>query len=193
MPEPLGQPMSMDQFLAWSAKQDEAHELVNGRPRPLWPRDPITGMAGGTVAHHVIQANCLTAIRARRPSGCLVAADARVALKDGSSRIPDVTLFCGRAQRGDLNAPDPVLLVEVLSPSTADYDRGEKLDAYKDTASVRELWLVDSERRRVTVWRRGDEPQRPWHADEYIGGGEFTSGVLGGEVPFAEIYAGVEL
>ena len=193
MPEPLGQPMSMDQFLAWSAKQDEAHELVDGRPRPLWPRDPVTGMAGGTVAHHVIQANCLTAIRARRPSGCLVAADARVALKDGSSRIPDVTLFCGRAQRGDLHAPDPVLLVEVLSPSTADYDRGEKLDAYKETATVREVWLVDSERRRVTVWSRGGEAQRPWHADEYIGGGEFASGVLGGEVPFAEIYERLEL
>jgi Uma2 family endonuclease len=185
--------MRLDQFLDWAAEQDEAHELVDGRPRLLWPRDPTTGMAGGSVFHHVIQGNCFAAIRARRPSACLVAVDARVALEDGSSRIPDVTLFCGRVERGAQHAPDPVLLVEVLSPSTADYDRGEKLDAYKATASVREVWLVDSERRRVTVWRRGDEAQRPWHADEYIGGGEFASGVLGGEVPFAEIYAGVEL
>lgn len=60
--------------------------------------------------------------------------DARVALEDGSSRIPDVPLFCGRSEAA----------------------------------------------------------QRPWHADEYIGGGEFASGVLGGDVPFAEIYAGME-
>ena len=58
---------------------------------------------------------------------------------------------------------------------TMDYDRGEKLDAYKGTASVREVWLVDSERRRVTVWRRREATQWPWHADEYIGGGEFAS------------------
>lgn len=79
-----------------------------------------------------------------------------------------------------------------MTAPTADYDRGEKLDAYKETASMREVWLVDSEHRRLTVWRRGEAAQRPWHADEYIGGGEFASGVLGRDVPFAEIYAGVE-
>jgi Uma2 family endonuclease len=159
----------------------------------LWPKDPATGMAGGTIFHHVIQSNCAAAIRSRRPTGCAVAIDARVELVDGSSRIPDVALFCGRASRGDLHLPEPVLLVEVLSATTADYDRGAKLDGYKEVATVREVWLVDSERRRVTVGRRGDDPGRLWHADEHIGSSVFTSGVLGGEVPLAEIYADVEL
>jgi Uma2 family endonuclease len=108
-------------------------------------------MAGGTVFHHVVQLNCAAVVKGRRPPTCLAAVDARVELADGSSRIPDVALFCGRATRGDLHLPDPILLVEVLSPTTADYDRGAKLDGYKDVATVREIWLVDSEHRRVTV------------------------------------------
>lgn len=59
--------MRLDQFLDWAAQQDEAHELVGGRPRPLWPRDPTTGMAGGSVVHHVVQGNCFAAIWARLP------------------------------------------------------------------------------------------------------------------------------
>jgi Uma2 family endonuclease len=193
MADAAEKPMTLGEFLDWAATQDEAYEFVDGKPRPLWPKDPITGRAGGTVFHHVIQSNCAAAVRSRRPLGCLVAADARVELADGSSRIPDVALFCGRAGREDLHLPNPVLLIEVLSATTADYDRGAKLDGYKEVATVREVWLVDSERRRVTVWCRGDDAGRPWHADEHIGSSVFASGVLGGEIPLAEIYADVEL
>jgi Uma2 family endonuclease len=193
MADAAEKPMTLEEFLAWAATQEEAYEFVDRKPRPLWPKDPVTGMAGGTVFHHVVQLNCAAIVKGRRPATCLAAVDARIELADGSSRIPDVALFCGRATQGEMHLPDPVLLVEVLSPTTADYDRGDKLDRYKEVATVREVWLVDSQRRWVTVWRRGDEAQHPWHADEHIGSSVFSSDVLGSEIPLAEIYADVEL
>jgi hypothetical protein len=45
----------------------------------------------------------------------------------------------------------------------------------------------------VTVRRRGEDAQRPWPTDEHIGGGAFASTVLAGEIPLAEIYAGLKL
>ena len=185
--------MTYEEFLAWADTQEEAYEYVDGRPRPKWPVDPITGMSGGTVLHHTIQLTVGQAINRRRTPPCRVAVEARVRLADGTSRIPDVALYCGRADKRDRDLPEPVLLVEVLSATSADYDRGAKLDAYKEFETVREVWLVDSERRRVTVWRRSGREDSPWHADEYIGGAAFASGVLGSEVGLDELYEELEI
>ncbi|MBI2898357.1 MAG: Uma2 family endonuclease [Deltaproteobacteria bacterium] len=54
-------------------------------------------------------------------------------------------------------APNPVLVCEVLSPSTEDHDRGEELAHYKRTVSLREVLLVAHDDRRTDVWRRLDE------------------------------------
>jgi Uma2 family endonuclease len=185
--------MTYEEFLAWADTQEETYEYVDGRPRPKWPVDPVTGMSGGTGFHHLIQLNVGQAVKARRTPPCRVAVEGRVQVADGTNRIPDVTLFCGVLGKKDRELPEPVLLVEVLSATSADYDRGAKLDAYKEVETVREVWLVDSERRRVTVWRRSGREESPWHADDYIGGAVFASGVLGGEVGLDEVYEDVEV
>lgn len=53
--------------------------------------------------------------------------------------------------------PDPVVIAEVLSPTTEDHDRGRKANDYRRIASVRTIMLVASERRHVEVWRRRGE------------------------------------
>jgi Uma2 family endonuclease len=183
--------MTYEEFLAWADTQEEAYEYVDGRPRPKWPVDPVTGMSGGTVLHHTIQVSVSQVINQRRTPPCRVAVEARLRLADGTRRIPDVALYCGRADKKERGLPEPVLLVEVLSASSADYDRKAKLDAYKEFETVREVWLVDSERRRVTVWRRSGREESPWHADDHIGGAVFASGVLGGEVGLDEVHENV--
>ncbi len=90
MAEPAERAMTYEEFLAWADTQEEAYEFVDGRPRPKWPVDPITGMSGGTVLHHTIQLTVGQAINRRRTPPCRVAVEARVRLADGTSRIPDV-------------------------------------------------------------------------------------------------------
>lgn len=81
---------------------------------------------------------------------------------------------------------DPALIVEIFTPTTNNTDKGETLDDYRSLTSVREVWLVDSTRRRVTLLRRVPEG---WLLTDHIGGGSFTSDVLGGAVPLDELYA----
>ena len=75
----------------------------------------------------------------------------------------------------------------MLSPTTADLDKGQKLDEYTLLPSVREVWLIDSTRRWAKIHRR---VEGGWFVSDAIGQGGFRSAVLGGEeVPLDEQYA----
>lgn len=101
-------------------------------------------------------------------------------------RDPDVVLWCSPTEKGAKVVDDPVLIVEVLSPATANRDRGEKLDEYRELPSVREIWFVDSTRRFATVLRRVPEG---WLLTDHIGRGTFRSAVLDAEISLDELYA----
>ncbi|MFM7506386.1 MAG: Uma2 family endonuclease, partial [Rubrivivax sp.] len=68
---------------------------------------------------------------------------------------PDVMVTCSARDAGDpLVKREPVLLVEVLSPATAAFDRGDKFAAYRSLDSLREVLLVDPDLRRCDLFRR---------------------------------------
>jgi Uma2 family endonuclease len=187
MSEPAARPMTLEELLDWAERQEIPYELVDGRPVPKYPDDGTPfAMAGGSFDHHTIMGNCSSLIRARQPPGCRVAPDARVAIAEQRTRIPDVVMSCRSHDKGAPLALDPVLILEVLSPTTINIDKGERLDDYKSLASVREIWLVDSTRRRVTVLRRVPEG---WLMTDHIGTSGFRSEVLGCEVELDELYA----
>lgn len=186
MADAAERPMTLDEFLDWAERQEIPYEFVDGKPVPKYPDDGTPyAMAGGTADHHTIQASCVVALRARRPAGCRIASDARVELMDGSTRIPDVVMTCLPPVKDARHYPHPSLIVEVTSPTTADIDKGAKADAYRQLASLMELWLVDSTRRAVTVWQREGDA---WLVRDIIGQGEIPSGALGAPVPLAELY-----
>jgi Uma2 family endonuclease len=81
---------------------------------------------------------------------------------------------------------EPLLLIEILSPSTRRDDLGFKVPAYQEVASVREIWAVDSEERSVRVWRRSGEE---WINALPIRAGRFRSETLGDEVALDDLYA----
>jgi Uma2 family endonuclease len=187
MSEPAAQPMTLEEFLDWAERQEVPYEFVDGRPVPKYPDDGTPfAMAGGSADHHTIQLNIGAALKARRPTGCRVATDARLAIGEHRSRIPDVVMTCRSLDKGARLLLDPVLIVEVLSPSTANADKGERLDDYKTLESLREVWLVDSTRRWVTLLRRVPEG---WLLTDHIGSGSFRSEVVGGAVALDELYA----
>ena len=77
----------------------------------------------------------------------------------GLATYPDISVVCGKLETdpddpGGNTAVNPTLLVEVLSPSTEDYDRGEKLAHYKRIASIREVLLVAHDERRLELWTK---------------------------------------
>ena len=123
----------------------------------------IYAMAGGT-PEHAAMAAAITASLARQleGTGCRVySSDLRVrVLATGLATYPDVTVICGPSVRDPESAThvtNPKLVVEVLSPGTGDYDRGEKLEHYKQIPSLSAVVLVDHRAELVELWTRTGE------------------------------------
>lgn len=145
-------PMSADDFLAWDAQQTIKHEFVRGE---------VFAMAGAGEAHVTLSLNVAMALRQH-----LHGSPCRTFITDMKLRVeaanafyyPDVMVTCSPADAGDAMVKrEPVLLVEVLSPSTAAYDRGEKFAAYRQIRSLREYLLIDPDTRRCDLYRLGTD------------------------------------
>jgi Uma2 family endonuclease len=140
------------EYLAMERVSEQKHEYVAGE---------ILAMAGGTRLH---SATCQEAGRvlgnALAGKGCTVfQSDMRLAVSEaGPFFYPDVQVVCGEATGPDDTTIDnPTVVIEVLSESTADFDRGEKTVHYRRVASLRDIVLVDPIAKRVEHWARGDD------------------------------------
>lgn len=125
-------------------------------------------MAGGTPEHAAIAAETTIRLGARLKSGCQAfSSDARIHVEaTGLSTYPDVSIVCGPLQRSSkdpLALTNPTVLIEVTSPSTEDYDRGEKLSHYKQLPSLRAVLIISHAQRRVTVVSR----EAGWETRDY--------------------------
>lgn len=144
--------MSAQDFLAWDETQTVRHEFVAGE---------VFAMAGAGEAHVTAALN--VAMRLRQH---LAGTPCRTFITDMKLRVdaadavfyPDVMVTCSAADAADpLVKREPVLLVEVLSPATAAYDRGDKFAAYRKLPSLREYLLVDTDSRRCDLYRKGGD------------------------------------
>ena len=136
------------EYLGFEASSNVKHEFLNGQ---------IYAMAGGTPEHAALAAAVIGLLFAQlRGTPCRAHdADLRVRTRTGLSTYPDVTVICGPSERDhedEQAVTNPVLIVEVLSRSTEDYDRGEKFEHYKSLPSLREYALVSHRERRIEVW-----------------------------------------
>jgi len=127
------------------------HEFLGGE---------IYAMAGGSREHAAICVNASSALNLQlRGRGCGVhSSDLRIrVLATGLATYPDVTVVCGHAEidpEDRHTVTNPTLIVEVLSPSTEAYDRGEKIEHYRQIPSLREIVLVAHDAQLLEVWRR---------------------------------------
>ncbi len=140
--------MTADEFLAWSAvyESEEKLELIDGRIVPKY-----TAMAPETFKHHNVKVAVFDALRAAiKKDGlpCDVLIDAlAVRVSENKTFIPDVALRCGPALDGLLREiPDPLIVVEILSPSTKNFDFSGKLQGYFQVASVEHYIVIDPEK-----------------------------------------------
>jgi Uma2 family endonuclease len=152
--------MTVDEYLAWEAEQPTKHEYIDGE---------VYAMAGGTLPHNDIAVNLTSVLRgALRGTGCKVRmADAKVRVSPrGPYFYPDVVVSCDERDRRALDEICyPTVIIEVLSPSTAAFDRGDKFRFYRRMESLVEYVLIDAEKVGVDCYRKGSSGK--WELTAY--------------------------
>lgn len=117
-------------------------------------------MAGASLQHNLIKGNMVAALRpeSRRRGGRIFDENVRLAVQENVFyTYPDVMMTCDAGdRRATYQISQPVLIVEILSPSTAEYDRTEKFKQYQKLPSLRHYLLV-SQAAWVVEWFRRDE------------------------------------
>ena len=142
------------QYVALERESPTKHEFFDGE---------IYAMAGGSEDHSAIATRILSALDAAigdRPCRAHTS-DLRIYVEAvGLATFPDGTVICGELQQHppspNATAVNPMVLLEVTSDSSEEYDHGGKLDAYKTIPTLREYIIVSHRERRIVVHRRGD-------------------------------------
>lgn len=146
------QPMTAAEFLVWDASQTIRREFVRGE---------VFAMAGGEDRNATVALNIAMALRQHlRGSPCRVyPSDVKLRVEAADCFFyPDVMVTCSAADLQDrLIKREPSLVVEVLSPSTAAYDRGDKFASYRQLPSLQEYLLVDVDSRRCDLFRKRED------------------------------------
>jgi Uma2 family endonuclease len=156
--------LSPSDYLAFERAAEIRHELVNGQ---------IYAMSGASRPHNLITTNLTGELRAMlkgRP--CEVySSDMRVKVDEtGLYTYPDVVVACGEPHFEDEvldTLTNPVLVVEVLSPSSEGYDRGAKFEHYRRLPSLAGYLLVAQTKPHVELFRR--LPEGGWRLSEASG------------------------
>ena len=178
--------MTLAEFLRWEDGTDTRYELLGGCP---------VAMAPPAIAHGILAlrlgARIDAALRSRSP--CFGQSEAGIARPDRNDTcyIADLAVTCTPPGRGQQLPQDPLLIVEILSPGTALYDRQTKVSDYRRIPSVQEILLMDSASIFAEVLRReGDR----W-ITEIVRGPQATLSLasVGLTAAMSELYEGIDL
>lgn len=182
--------VSPEDYLRLEREAEFKHEYFDGI---------IEAMAGARYAHNSICMNLSVTVGGTlRGKSCTpVGSDQRVQILNGRAYVyPDLTVFCGPPafnQDDNLDTlTNPALLVEVLSPSTANKDRGEKFMYYRQIPSLRQYLMLDSTTIHAELFTR-DELGRWVLTETRDLAAVLDLSSISCQVPLAEVYAGVEI
>jgi Uma2 family endonuclease len=182
---PAPRRITVDEFLAGLVSDSERLELIDG---------VVTAMVGGTAAAHLIAGNIFGNLFNKLRGGpCVPFGDGMlVKVDEHSAFAPDVAVVCAPVGGQERYLTEPILIVEVLSPSTESFDRGFKWLQYQTIPSLRHYLLVAQDRHRVEMFSR--ERGGLW-VYEFIREpkAEIALTGVGIRLHLAEIYEGVTL
>jgi Uma2 family endonuclease len=176
--------MTVAEFLKWDSQDDRRYELVDGEPRAMAPASTVHGFLknelGALIGNHL-----------REKAGvCEVVANPGIVprlLSEHNVRIPDLAVTCSPLAPGQATLPDPVLVVEILSPSNQ-AKTWTNVWAYTSIPSVQEILVLRSDRIAAELLRRspqGEWPDRPIAIAE----GELALEGIEFRIALAELYA----
>ncbi len=189
-----------DEYFAWNERSPERWEFVpDGPPDALGRRmGSIRAMSGGTPDHSAIAANLITTLNnafgAAGKKTCRVfGSDLKVNAADGRKTFPDVSVICGplsfHRRRTD-TVTNPMLIAEVISPSTELFDRGEKWTSYQTVPTLQHYLLLSASQIRAELYTR---QETGWQYETYHGlGARVSLTALGVTLTLADLYALVD-
>lgn len=153
---------TIEEYLELENAATEKHEYYQGE---------LFAMSGAKISHVIVSRNLLVALANKlkgkpcQPYG----SDARIYIeKNTLFTYPDLSIVCGDLQSlndDHLNILNPSIIFEVLSPSTKQYDRGEKFMLYRDIPTLREYIVVDPEAAHIEAWHINANGN--WELQEY--------------------------
>jgi Uma2 family endonuclease len=173
--------MSPEAYFAWERQQERKHEYFEGE---------VYAMAGGSTRHNRLSSRITAALENALGGRChVLSSDQRVRSRERRYVYPDVSVVCDAPviEHEDVLL-NPMIVVEVLSSTTEQYDRGLKWDGYQALSSLTDYVLVSQDRARIEHFGRA--PDGRWiytsaNAGERI---KLTGGTL---LDIDAIFAGV--
>ncbi len=174
-----------EEFLAFEADSEFKHELIDGE---------VYDMSGGTFNHSRISANIIGETISRLThSNCVVnTSDMLVRLSEERYVYPDMSVVCGQALFEDdteMALLNPVLVVEVTSPTSMNYDRGLKRESYLRLPSVQAYLIIDQHRICIELYERADVG---WRMQIFTSMDDVISlEALAIELPLSQVYRGI--
>jgi Uma2 family endonuclease len=170
-----------EEYFAWEEQQLERHEYMDGE---------VYAMSGGTIDHGSIALNFGSLLKIHlRGRGCkTLNSDCRVSIVGSSKYVyPDISVTCDdRDKTTTQYITYPCLIIEVLSPSTEAYDRGNKFKMYRQNPSLQEYVLVSTDAIEIELFRRSDGDN--WQIINYQAGDTVELKAVNLNVPIEQIY-----
>jgi Uma2 family endonuclease len=174
--------MTVDEFLVWDGEDDRRYELIGGEIFAMTPPAFFhTAIAG--------RAALLFGEKLKLPCRVLSEAGIRLPWRNDTYYQADLAVTCSTTAKGEWATPRPIIIIEILSGSTAQRDLGLKLADYRTIESVLEILLISSESIRVEHWRRG---QGSWTVVNLSVADRLEIGTFGFDIPVEALYEGLD-
>lgn len=173
--------MTLAEFLEWEERQPLRYEFDGVGP---------VAMTGGTAGHADIQANMAASLRTRlRGKPCrYYGSDLKFQVAEGHVRYPDGMVVCSAIDRTSTVIFDPVIVFEVLSPSTTREDRIVKAREYQATPSVQRYVMLEQDGVSATVYARSG---KTWTHEILVANSILALPEIDVSLPLAELYEGL--
>jgi Uma2 family endonuclease len=183
------QKFTIEEYLQMERSSEQKHEYYNGE---------IFAMSGASPKHNVIFRNLYGKLAYRlegkpcQPYG----SDLRIHIPENTLfTYPDISVICRdivTEEKDEDTIIEPSVLIEILSPSTKNYDRGTKFKLYRDIQSLKEYVLIDSEAASVEIFRLNESGH--WQLEEYKNPDDFLKvNTVDFRLSLGEIYLGTRL
>jgi Uma2 family endonuclease len=180
--------LSVEEYLALDRAAEVKSEYHDGEMFPMesvsWAHSRISVKVGGWLDRQLSNKPCEVA-----------GASLRLRVSPTKYLIPDFIVVCGKPTLTDEYqdiVTNPKVIIEILSPSTMDYDFGGKFHLYRRLSSFEEYVLISQDKVRVEIFRKASDNQ--WMLRTYEGlDAVVTLESVGVSLPLAEVYGGVEL
>jgi Uma2 family endonuclease len=161
MTQTVSQQLSREDYYRLEETAEQKHEFYQGE---------IFAMSGGTFNHAAISLNTITTLKTKlRGKSCQPTnSDMRIETLTGLITYPDAAVYCGKPEltENQCSLLNPVIIIEVLSPSMRLYDQSDKFTLYRSISSFQDYLLIDSEKIAVQHYRKSEPDE--WILHDYL-------------------------